>query len=361
MTEDAGRPGVSTMEELLKGYSSFLESAGGCGSFCEDVLQEYDARECSLNSSLQIEAATEELQQLKLQFIELSTKERFLTKVATSGEQMPAPSMQELARAELAAEQQKSVLKKAKEHRKEEESKLQTLCRETAYESVRNTTTRTIFARKVGHALAATRYDTVRTVLENGDLKEICGLVENVDRLDAKACERILMNVYGEVEVGRTAVSRSEEETCALREEVHNLEQKRVEIQSQMKNFQKQIEESEKENANVPRLRTECAKQESLVVALTALTNTRVSRVYDGGIAMELIVSRQVHGATIRQERVYALDLQVGNLDNGFVTAVTLHPNDVPTESLVRGKYPLTVLQVTHAVIEALQNTAVDA
>jgi hypothetical protein len=163
------------MEDVLTACEELLAETSTRGSYYDDALAQYDAARAtgdSVSIALQMGGATEQLNQLKFRFIEVCTKQLFLEKIAATaaaeGEAMPCPTMQELAASELAAEQEKASLKRAKNERAAASERLEATCRDVASVAAGAEEARAAFARRIQGGRAGARLRNVTNVLESG-------------------------------------------------------------------------------------------------------------------------------------------------------------------------------------------------
>lgn len=363
------------MEGILKGTEDLVADSGSEESYLTQILNEYEA-DMTANGAvpiaLQIDAATEQLNQLKFQFIEVSTKQIFLEKIAASSaldtDALPCPSMQELARLELAAEQEKANLKKVKIARATASEQLGLACREVskAYQDCEDA--RGSLAKKVRDARAGMRLRDVTNTLKNGTPEDVAKLASTVDEQDAKACELILTHVFSELTENEQVKSAAEAEVETLQSDVerHALEQS--ELNSLLGKYKSQVDELERANPEAPALREESMRHQKIYETVSALTRARISSIYDGGICIQVTVDRRVevlqNGGVVKDAEpvsiLYNLDMGLRDVDGMFVTSLQATPTDIDADSLVSKESPVTVPQAVQAFVALAVSTPLE-
>jgi hypothetical protein len=360
------------MESALNGSEELLADAATQDSYLAEALSQYDAAIASGGNvavSLQVDSATEQLNQLKFQFIEVCTKQLFLEKIAAAaahdGESMPCPSMQELAASELAAEQAKAALKKAKSARASTSQQLEAVCRDVASAYVDCEDARSTCAKRIHDVRAGMRLRDVTNTLEKGTPEDMAKLAERVDEHDAKSCEQILSFMFSELTEKENAKKSAEQDVAVLQTVIDGNVKEQAKLNTKLAEYRAEIEEHERSNPDAPKIREESMHHQQVYQTMCALTRARVAAVYDGGIRAEVSVDRRVEHERDDGEVdestcvpvLYMLDLTLGHSNGKLVTKLGLSPSDIDVSNLVSESHPLPMLQVVQDVIHMASST----
>jgi hypothetical protein len=362
------------MEDVLTACEELLAETSTRGSYYDDALAQYDAARAtgdSVSIALQMGGATEQLNQLKFRFIEVCTKQLFLEKIAATaaaeGEAMPCPTMQELAASELAAEQEKASLKRAKNERAAASERLEATCRDVASVAAGAEEARAAFARRIQGGRAGARLRNVTNVLESGSPEDVRKVAASVADHDAKACEQILAHMFSDLAGKEDAKRAAEGKVATLQAAMDRNARRQSELNTALSDHRAALERKERSDEHALALREESMRHEQIYEAMVALTRARTASVYDGGLCMELTVDRPVEtagrdgaGAKPAFTAVaYKLDMSLGSGGGEFVTKLDLLPADVDAGQIVSAERPLTILQVAQEVIRKVSRLPV--
>lgn len=346
-------------------------------SYIKSLVKEYEdirANGDNLSVNLRIESAMAQLESLKGQFIQVCTTELFLEKVAASaaagdGDVMPCPTMHELAETELAAEQEKAKLKKAKNARAASTALLEATCRDMAAVSVHEEEAREALRRSIRNLRAAKRLKAVTEVLDRKVPEEILALASRVEDHDAQACEQILELLSNELAEKQQKQTAAEEEVAKLQRGIDQSVKKQAELNSDLVDYRADVDRNERKNAGAPQLREEAIRHEKVYESMAALTRTRVASVCENGVCIEMTVDRPVKQSEEELQSVapqtesftYTLDMSIPDHGEGFVTGIKLSPPDIDSSLIATPDQPMTLLQVAHEVTRSLSGLPVDS
>lgn len=358
------------MEALLLQCDQFLKARKADECYYETAIANYNTEtsltEQNVPVDLKIQDATEQLQQLKFQFLEVETKHLFLEKIASSNSEPPCPTMQELAEAELEAAHEKSELKKAKLARKETQQKFDEFCKQVSDLAVAESDLRASFGRKVEEGLAGLRLKQVSDTLENGTPEDIHSLANDVNHHGAKACERLLTNIFDQLTEAKNALAAEERSVASLKSQVDQNAREQAALNARISKYRAQIESNEKQDGAAVALREESIRHEALYTVLSAVTRTKTISVDADSVSMEITVDRRLEAEDITSLRepksvpsVYKVTMTVSEQSVGHITSLTLDPPDANVSGLASEENPLSLSEVMYEVVTRLKDRPV--
>jgi hypothetical protein len=347
------------METILQGYERFLAESAPTDSFYEAALSKHESQKHEVPASVQIEDISEELQQLKVLFIEVAAKEHFLLKLAESSSS-PFLSMQELVAAEMEADQEKATLKVAKTARAESLEKLEAVCQEITTCVEENMRSHETFSKTVDDGLTSLRVQRVTKLLEQKRTDDLEALAAEAESLDAKSCELILTQMFDELNEAKTEQAKFEANLTALREQAASLKEEQRMLDARVSELNEILEKTEKEDGEAKELRIESTRHRALYNALSSLARMSVSSIEDGRLCLEVVVNRTFgdeKSGYSTNDVTYKFDFALADQFDGMVTSLILTPPDIDVSAMFSTCSPLTVRQATQEAIAALLAT----
>lgn len=290
---------------------------------------------------VEVEAAFHELRLVKEERVMLRTKRLVMEAILSASSLDDLPSPQQTARAEVAVEQAKSKLRKAKQARRNAEKELAASVQSFAKSRVEQQQAYDALDQKIRRANAAYNAFEVKEILERRDMGKIEEIVNDIDSYDAACCDDIVAILQEETErVGRMAKDKSEV-VDRLGKEVEELQRDVVSLKNSSEDHKSKIAENDRQMVGAAEIRHECNMQDQLEEILSSLSGVKVSDVRANGLSFDInapLFVKRFEGSS-RKQPSHILDVEFedeGDLGMSTILEMAIRPPDVTVNDLCK-------------------------